>query len=169
MGPTCTCQLTAGCWPADGSLKVWDLRRFKIPLHQVDGLACSVATTQVLLVPMLTVLGVAVCSPAHMLFVEASCSILTGTSAHSKASGGSIVVFSAEALEQLGTVPVEGSAVAIQVGFSDHKTAIPTLHCQWLQTITAPTDMHGIAVAPQNQPAVCGLWWSCWRPCARIL
>ena len=40
---------------------------------------------------------------------------MTGTSAHSKDSSGSLVVLAAESLEKVGEVAVEGSAVAVQV------------------------------------------------------
>ena len=33
--------------PADGTLKLWDLRKFKTPVQQADNLPCNYATTQV--------------------------------------------------------------------------------------------------------------------------
>jgi hypothetical protein len=40
-------MLMPACLPADGTLKLWDLRKFKTPVQQADDLPCNYATTQV--------------------------------------------------------------------------------------------------------------------------
>jgi len=50
--------------------------------------------------------------------------VLTGTSAEGKDSSGSLVVLSADSLEKVGEVAVDGSAVAVQVGAKSHSLTL---------------------------------------------
>ncbi|PRW20712.1 WD repeat-containing 70 [Chlorella sorokiniana] len=79
----------------DGSLKLWDLRKFKTPLCTADDLPCNYSMTQ------------ACYSPDEKF-------VLTGTSAEGKDSSGSLVMLDAQTLEKQGEIAVDGSAVAVQ-------------------------------------------------------
>lgn len=82
--------------PADGTLKLWDLRKLKGgPLATADGLPCSYSMTQ-------------------CCFSPDEDKVLTGTSAEGKDAAGALVVLSADTLTKLGETAVEGSAVAVQ-------------------------------------------------------
>ena len=61
------------------------------------------------------------CTPLHLPTLQCCYSpdekyVLTGTSAERKEDQGAVVVLSADTLEKVGEVAVEGSAVAVQVG-----------------------------------------------------
>ncbi|KAL4433682.1 hypothetical protein ABPG75_000123 [Micractinium tetrahymenae] len=79
----------------DGSIKLWDLRKFKQPLRTADGLTCNYHNTQ-------------------CCFSPDEKQVLTGTSAEGKDSSGALVVLSADTLEKVGEVEVDGSAVSVQ-------------------------------------------------------
>lgn len=121
---------------ADGSLKLWDLRKFKTPLCTADDLPCNYSMTQVrvqgrahpcsgnkrprhLNYSRFSMLrAVLSLDPSH--FLQACYSpdekfVLTGTSAEGKDSSGSLVVLDAQTLEKQGEIAVDGSAVAVQV------------------------------------------------------
>lgn len=93
--------------PADGTLKLWDLRKLKGgPLATADGLPCSYSMTQ-------------------CCFSPDEDRVLTGTSAEGKDAAGSLVVLAADSLAKLGEVEVDGSAVAVQVRLPACPTEMP--------------------------------------------
>lgn len=142
--------------PADGSIKLWDLRNLKQSLAAADGLPCSYHNTQVgerlhgtahpfARVRMLrkdllqemegttlithcaydrervqqlnprAVLLLAAPTPPQCCFSPDEKQVLTGTSAEGKDSSGALVVLSADTLDKVGEVDVDGSAVSMQV------------------------------------------------------
>lgn len=124
---------------ADGSLKLWDLRKFKAPLATADNLPCNYRMTQVrrqraaqkrnvwwvhfsdLALPRPLAAGCADVPPCCLPCYAVQCCfspddkfVLTGTSAEGKDSSGALVVLDSQSLEKLGEVAVDGSAVAVQ-------------------------------------------------------
>lgn len=138
-----TCLNHGPAWlAADGTLKLWDLRKFKAPVRQAGDLPSNYGSTQVragcVFPSDVQTLHCTFSNPALSLLcrVVLQCCyspdekfVLTGTSAEGKDSNGSVVVLSADSLERVGEIGVEGSAVAVQVGVMQWPANCPRPPC----------------------------------------